>query len=347
MADITRYPVVRHIRGRPTTFVQHLRHGRVIHSGTGLSFWFMPLNAVLSEVPVDDRELPLLFHARTSDFQDVTVQASLTYRVAEPATAASRIDFSIDSVHGRWRATPLEQIANMLTEAAQQQALGLLATMRLATALVDSIAAVRKQIESGLAADQRLQQTGITIIGVRVVAIRPEPEVERSLQTPTREVIQQEADKATFERRALAVESERAISENEMQSQIELARREEQLVAQRGTNARREAEEKAAASGIATESEAAREQRLAEGRAQGIRVVGAAEGAAETARLAAYRDLQDGILLGLALRELAGNLPKISNLILTPDLLAPVLSKLATTATPAVVAPPRPAPRKS
>jgi len=329
MADITRYPVVRHLRARPTAYVQHLRHGKVIHSGTGLSFWFMPLNAVLSEVPVDERELPLLFHARTSDFQDLAVQATVTYRIEEPALTAGRIDFAIDSLTGRWRATPLEQIANMLTEAAQQQALVLLANTTLHGALGDGATAVREQIEAGLASDPRLGQTGINVIGVRVVAIRPEPEVERALQTPAREGVQQEADKATFERRARAVESERAISENEMQNQIELARREEQLVTQRGANAQREAEEKAAAGQISTEAEASREQRLAEARAQAIRLVGEAEGAAETARLSAYRDLQEGVLLGIALRELAGNLPKIGNLILTPDLLAPVLARLA------------------
>jgi regulator of protease activity HflC (stomatin/prohibitin superfamily) len=329
MADITRYPVVRHLRGRPTAYVQHLRHGKVIHAGTGLSFWFAPLNAVLSEVPVDDRELPLMFHARTSDFQDVAVQATVTYRIEEPALAAARIDFAIDSVHGRWRATPLEQIANMLIEGAQQQALGLLSTMTLAAALSDGVTAVRERIDSGLSADPRLGETGIKVIGVRVVAIRPEPEVERALQTPAREGVQQEADKATFERRALAVERERAISENEMQSQIELARREEQLVTQRGTNARRDAEEKAAASQVATEAEAARNQRLAEAQAQAVRVIGEAEGSAETARLGAYRDLQEGVLLGIALRELASNLPQISNLILTPDLIAPVLARIA------------------
>jgi hypothetical protein len=51
--------------------------------------------------------------------------------------------------------------------------------------------------------------------------------------------------------------------------------------------------------------------------------------------MAAYRDLQDGVLLGVALRELAANLPNISNLILTPDLLAPVLARLGTPATTA------------
>ena len=73
MADITRFPLARHLRGAPTQHVRHLRQGKLVHDGTGLSFFFRPLTAVLSEVPVDDRELPLLFHARTADFQDLTV----------------------------------------------------------------------------------------------------------------------------------------------------------------------------------------------------------------------------------------------------------------------------------
>jgi regulator of protease activity HflC (stomatin/prohibitin superfamily) len=328
MAEITRFPAIRHLRGTPTGWVQHLHRGKVAHAGTGLSFWFMPLSAVLSEVPVDDRPIPLVFHARTSDFQDVVAQASVTFRVHDPALATTRIDFSISSETGRWRSTPLEGLAGMLTEAAQEQALALLAGMTLTETLASGPAAVTDRLRSGLATDPRLTQTGISIVDVRVASVRPEPEVERALQTPTREQVQQEADKATFERRALAVERERAIGENELQTQIELARREEQLVAQRGANARRQAEEAAAAGRIQTAAEADREQRLAEARAQSIRVRGEAEGAAETARVGAYRGVSEGILLGLALRELASNLPRIGNLVLTPDLLTPVLARL-------------------
>lgn len=327
MAEITRLPLVRHLRGTPTGWVQHLRRGQAVHAGTGLSFWFMPLSAVLSEVPVDDRQVPLVFHCRTNDFQDVVVQASVTYRVHDPALAASRFDFSINSVNGKWRSTPLESLTGMLTEAAQEQALALIASMTLSEAMTNGLVVVAERIAAGLAGDPRLSQTGISIVDVHVASIRPEPEVERALQTPARESIQQEADRATFERRALAVERERAIGENELQTQIELARREEQLVAQRGANARCQAEEAAAAGKIQTKAEAERERRLGEARALSIRVRGEAEGAAETARVAAYRDVSEGILLGLALRELAGSLPKVSNLVLTPDLITPLLTR--------------------
>jgi regulator of protease activity HflC (stomatin/prohibitin superfamily) len=334
MADISRYPFVRHLRGTPTTHVRHLRRGTVAHEGVGLSFFFRPLAAVLAEVPVDDRELPLLFHARTADFQDLAVQATVTYRVTNPVLAGTRLDFGIDPNTGRWRGSPLEQLAGVLTESAQQHALDLVARQSLQDVLREGVGAVRNVVMVGTAADRRLGEIGISIVEVRVVALRPEPEMERALQTPTREQVQQDADKATFERRALAVERERAIAENELTTQVELARREEQLVGQRGQNARRTVEEKAAASEIETASQAARNQRLAEAKAAATRIVGEAEGAAETARLASYRDLDQAILLGLALKDLAGNLPAVDTLVLSPEMLTPLLTRLTANAGP-------------
>ncbi len=361
MADITRRVFLRHLRAAPTSWVQHTVRGSVKHEGVGHSFWYRPLTAVLSEVPVDDRELPLLFHARTSDFADVTVQATVTYRVSDPKLASARLDFSIDPHRGLGRGQPLDQIATLLAELAQQPALDLLARAPLTEALTAGIATVREAVSAALAADPRLTETGVSVVSARVVAIRPEPDLERALQTPTREAVQAEADRATFARRANAVEQERAIAENELQNKIELARREQQLVEQQGANVRRQAEldaeaalaaaqGAAAAELVAAHGQAEREQVAAvaeaertrlvaaaeadasrardEARAVGVRAVGLAEGDAETAKLAAYRDLPAAVLQTLALRELAGNLPEIGQLTVTPDTVTNLLERL-------------------
>lgn len=337
MADIRSYPLTRHLRGAPTAHVRHVRRGKLAHGGTGLSFFFRPLSAVLSEVPVDDRELPLLFHARTADFQDLAVQASVTFRVTDPATACARIDFSIDPDTGRWRGTPLEQVAGLLTETAQQQVLSMIATTRLAGVLSDGLGQIRDRMLQGLTADPRLAETGIAVIGARVVAVSPEPEVEKALRTPAREEIQQDADRASYERRALAVERERAIAENELHNQIELARREEELIAQRGANTRRQAEDAAAASRVEAGAQADKERLLATARAEGHRALGEAKAAGEAARVAAYGQLSEPGLLALAAKDLAGSLPQIGTLVLTPDLLGSLLARLTTgvTAVPA------------
>ncbi|MDR6979959.1 regulator of protease activity HflC (stomatin/prohibitin superfamily) [Streptomyces sp. 3330] len=301
MADITRRLGWRHLRGAPTAHVRHHRSGKLAHDGPGLSFWFRALSAALSEVPVDDRELAMTFHARTVDFQDVAVQATVTYRISDPAVAAARLDFSIDPDTGVWRSAPLEQLGTLLTETAQQHALDVLARTSLASALVDGVTSVRERVAAGLAAEPRLPATGIEIVAVRVVALRPEPEVERALRTPARELIQQEADRATYERRAVAVERERTIAENELASKIELARREEQLVEQRGTNTRREAEESAAADKVRAEAEATRTVRLAE--AEAARSVKLAE--AEAAKQVQLADAEAQRTERLTLAEAA------------------------------------------
>jgi regulator of protease activity HflC (stomatin/prohibitin superfamily) len=340
MADVTRRLFLRHLRGSPTTWVQHRVRGKVRHEGIGQSFWYRALTAVVSEVPVDDRELPLLFHARTSDFADVTVQATVTYRISEPAAAASRLDFSIDPARGVWRAQPLDQVATLLAELAQQPALDLIARMALTEALTTGIAPVRETVSAALESDRRLTEIGVAVVSARVVAIRPEPDLDRALQTPTREAVQREADRATYARRAGAVEQERAIAENELQNKIELARREQQLVEQHGANARRKVELDSAAQEVATNAAAERarvtasaeadaDRVRAEARAAGVRAVGLAEGDAEAARLAAYRDMPAAVLQALTLKEFAGQLPEIGQLTVTPDVVTGLIEKLS------------------
>ena len=85
--------------------------------------------------------------------------------------------------------------------------------------------------------------------------------------------MQEEADEAAFRRRAQAVDKERAIQENELANQIELAKRETQLIEQRGTNARREATEKAEADRIAVESKAAQSRMESAARAEALTAV--------------------------------------------------------------------------
>ncbi|WP_242511322.1 SPFH domain-containing protein [Pengzhenrongella frigida] len=319
---------MRHLRTATTSHVLHLNAGRVRHTGAGLAFWFRPLSAVISEIPVDDRELPMVAHARTADFQDVAVQVTVSFRFADPALVAGRLDFAIDPDSGVWTGTPLEQVAHILTELATGQVMDAMATMTLREAVVAGGGALRLTITEGLQADERLASTGIAVLGARVRSVRADADMERFLQTPAREQAQTEADKSTFERRALAVESERAIAENELANRIELAVREQVLVTQEGTNARTRAEEAAAAALIAANGAAERQGLVAEADAHSARVVGEAQAAAEAARVAAYAGVDSTVLATIAVRDLAGHLPNIANLTITPDLVTGVLAGL-------------------
>ena len=329
MADITTFPVVRHLRAEPTSHVLQYRRGALRREGPGLAFWFRAIDTAVAEVPIDDRELPFLFHARSADFQELTVQGAITYRLADPLRVADRIDFTIELTRGTWRQSPLEQVAALLTQLAQQFVIDDLARRDLRTTLAAGVAPIRDRIAGGLASEEALQDLGVDIVAVRVAAVMPTVELEKALRQPTREAIQQQADEATFARRAMAVEKERAIAENELANRVELARREQQLVAQEGANARRREEEDAAAQRIAAEAADERARLNARREADTIDLVEAARLRAERERARIEPDVPPNVLLAVALRELAGQLGQIDHLTVTPDLLAPLVRRAA------------------
>jgi regulator of protease activity HflC (stomatin/prohibitin superfamily) len=328
MAQITYLPFARHLRSDPSNHVLHYRRGSLARSGRGLSFWFLPLTASVAEIPCDDRDLAFLFHGRTSDFQDVTTQGVITYRVGNPETLAGRVDFSIDLARGIWRHTPLEQIAQMLSQLAQQFAWDYLVHTPLRGVLAEGMVHVCDRIRAGFDAHAALKEMGLEIVSIRVSGVAPTSDLEKALQTPTREAIQQQADEATFQRRALAVEKERAIQENELQNRIELSKREELLIAQQGQNGKRLAREKAEADAIEAEALAARQRIESDAKADGIRTVEQARVEAERERMGVYRDLPVPVLMGLAARKLAEKLQRIDHLNVGADMFGSALADL-------------------
>src|SRR5262245_61952644 len=120
MATMYHCGLVRHLRSGPNYHILHYHGGKLVRSGRGLSFWFMPLSASIAEIPCDDRDQPFLFHGRSRDFQDVTVQGTITFRVESPEDLARRVDFSIDVRSGAYLKTPLEQLSELLSQLAQQ-----------------------------------------------------------------------------------------------------------------------------------------------------------------------------------------------------------------------------------
>ncbi|MFT4028728.1 MAG: SPFH domain-containing protein [Protaetiibacter sp.] len=326
MASIRVFPFAHHLRSTPSMYVIHSKRGEVRHAGAGAAFFFRPLGAAISEVPIAESELSLVFAARTSDFQQATVQATVTYRFREPEVAASRIDFSIDPYHGGWIGSPLAQVGSRITELAQQYATEHISAVPLVELLRSGTPTVRSVTASGLAEDARLAETSVEVIAVRIVSIRPDADTERALEAPVREQVQQAADAAGYERRALAVERERAIAENELQNKIELATREQQLVQQEGANAQRRATEEAATQLIAARASAERERVTATAHADTVRLAGEASAAAEAARLAANAGVPPEVLRAIALRELAQHMPPLSSLTVTPEILAALLA---------------------
>ena len=212
---------------------------------------------------------------------------------------------------------------------AQQYVIDELVRVELRQILADGVAPLRDRIANGLRAESTLTEIGLEIVAVRVAPLAPTGDVEKALQQPTREAIQQKADEATFARRALAVQKERAIGENELQNRIELARREEQLVAQAGANERRRAEEQAAAKRSRVRPPIHEERMAAElARPKRSKDGEAPDSTSSASAARSSPELGTQVLMALALRELAGQIGKIDHLTVTPELITPLLARL-------------------
>ncbi|AZO17460.1 band 7 protein [Mesorhizobium sp. M2A.F.Ca.ET.043.05.1.1] len=316
MATIRSLGFVAQLRSEASSHVIRYRNGREMQSGRGLVFWFVPETASIAELPMDDREMTLFVKGRSQDFQTVAVQGTIGWHVVDPARLAERVDFSIDLRTGKLRGEPIEKIQARIAGIANQAVQQYLGQAPVRALLDAGPAPLRERLQALVAADPALTDIGVAAVAVRLTNLTPTSELERALQTPTFEALQQKADEATFQRRALAVEKERAIAENELANKTELARREKLLIAEEAENARNRATGAAEAQQIEAGAEAER-----------IRAIEGAKAEAERQHIAIYRDLPPAILLGLAAQQLAGKLDKIEHVNVTPDLLATVLGE--------------------
>ncbi len=316
MAQIRSFLFLRHLRADASAHVQHFRHGRRVRSGRGLAFWFWPQRGSLSEVPLDDRQLPFLLKGQSADYQDLTVQGDIVWRVADPERLCERIDFTIDLSSGQYIGQPIDQIDSVLVTLARGSVMAHLRQRGVRDVLELGVAPLQEAITAGIEGDEALTAMGLELVGVSIADIAPSSELARALQVPTFEGLQQKADEATFARRALAVDKERAIAENELSNKIELAARRKDLIAREDENARSRAVAEAEATRIGAEAEAGR-----------IRVVDQARADMERARIGVYADIPPMVLMAIAAQEFAGKLERIDELTITPDLLSGLMGQ--------------------
>jgi regulator of protease activity HflC (stomatin/prohibitin superfamily) len=361
MAQITRYPMLAHLRSEPNQFILHYSSGRITREGPGTSYWFRPLSAAVAQVPVDDCSATFLLAERSADFQEVSVQCTVVYRFNDPRLAASRINFSLSLINGNWIEDPLERVARLWNQRARPAVRAYLAKVPVAEAIRTGPALLGHSLGQALADDPELAAMGLRLISVQVDQVTATPEVRKALETPTREAIQQKADEAVFERRALAVEKERAIKQNELSTEIDLARRQDELIRQQGRNTLREVESNTAAERakldadlarqklitengvnelkLKTEAEASAKKAMADAEATSTQLVGNAnaqsrramldaETEAEIRSLEAWKNISPDVVAALGFKALSEKITKIGDVHLTPDLVGDWIGKL-------------------
>src|SRR5262249_33415159 len=70
--------------------------GRVVREGKGLAFFYWKHNTQIVAVPTTSVDANLVFNEVTRNFQAVTIQGQLTYRISDPNRAAELLNFTVD-----------------------------------------------------------------------------------------------------------------------------------------------------------------------------------------------------------------------------------------------------------
>src|SRR5512136_330526 len=333
---------IKFIKVQPTTYLLQYRGGKIVREGMGLSFFYYAPTTSLVTVPVVSTDTPFIFQETTADFQTVTIQGQVTYRVSEPKQLASLLNYTLKPDGETYVSEDPEKLPERVIHVINVLARAELQKLPLREAIRASDEVVTA-VKAGLVASQEIASLGLEVLGLSILAIKPTPETARALEAETRENLFREADEAIYARRNAAVEQERAIKENELNTEIAVENkkrqiRETQMEAEKSVQQKmRELHEAEMATKIALEeknrelvvlaSENARQE--ADAKAYGISaVMGAlAKTDAKTLQAIASVGMNPGQLVANAFKDLAENADKIGQLNISPELLRELMSR--------------------
>ncbi|MBL7745520.1 MAG: hypothetical protein JNN00_18765 [Chitinophagaceae bacterium] len=330
---------IKYIKFDTMTHVIVFKNGKVSKEGRGLSFFYFAPSTSISAVPVGSNNLPFIFSETTRDYQAVSIQGQITYKISNPKQLAELLDFTIND-RGLYKKDDTEKLNQRIINEAQTATSSFIHELGLKEA-IRSAKAIESRISEGVMSSTAIAQLGIEILGVSILAVKATPEMARALETETREKLQQEADQAIYERRNFAVEQERKIKESELNTEIAVEEKKKQIAEkqmeaeiQQAENNRKLREMKVQAD-ISVENQ---RKQLIDQKTANERKEAETQGFVLETTLKPYKDLDWKTIMALsnnsdakmniamAFRQLAENAEKIGTLNITPELLDTLLN---------------------
>ena len=326
---------INYIKFDSMNYVIHYQNGKIKKEGRGLSFFYFSPNASIVSIPVQSNDFQFVFNETTKDYQEVTIQGQVTYKIVQPKQLAETLDFTVNSKK-QYLKSDYEKIQQRIINEAQTASASIIQKLSLKEAL-RQLEGIENEIFTSVQDSKAVKMLGLEILSVNVLGVSPNPEMARALEAQTRESLQKEADQAVYERRNFAVEQERIIKESELNTEIAVEEKQKQIVEKKmETDVVKQENEQKLNEMNMTSSISLEEQKKA---LIDIQVTNEKKEAdvkeyVLNANLKPYKELDWKTLMAisnngndpsnniaLAFRELAENADKIGNLNISPDLL--------------------------
>jgi hypothetical protein len=316
---------VRYVKFPPTTFAVQFVGGRVRREGTGLSFFYFAPSSTIVAVPVGSTDVPFIFQETTADFQAVTVQGHLTFRVTDPRKLAALLDYSVRP-NGAYATDDPDKLPLRVTHAAQTAMRAEVQGRPLRAALVEADA-IAQRVLAALTASPAVEALGVQVQSFALLAVRPVPETAKALEAEARERLLREADDALYARRNNAVEQERKIRENELNTEVAVQAKQREIEETRLTG--QIALEEQRRQLVTTEAENSKTRADAQGYAVEATIRPLAALDTKALQVLSARSVDPRLMVAMAFQEIAANATKVGNLNISPELLQTLLQNNA------------------
>jgi hypothetical protein len=344
---------IKYYKADASTFVILSSTGRIVKSGRGLSFFYNTVTSSIAAIPTNAQEAPFIFNLQTKDFQDVRIQGQLTFRVIDAVKISEILNFTLNKkAAGYVSEDPLRLndriirvVQGLIQNRVEQQSL---------REVLGSGSEILTSLKNILPTLESITSTGLEVLEISITAIKPNTETARALEAEAREAILKEADDAIYLRRISAVEQERSIKDAELQTDLSVQQKQQQIETDKLENMRvlmrsqAETERERITTNMAIKMEALKAEiaqeteklELVEARTYNQRIETNASAEAATKQAEAINVLSPATLealslgqmksdqlMALAMRTMAQNANKIGNLNFTPDILSQLLEK--------------------
>ena len=222
---------IRYKKFEPTEYVIKVKRGEVVQKGLGLSFFYNTLTTSMIVVPATAFDAPFAFDGiMTSDFQDVSVQGDISYTISDYERASRMVDFSYKNTKKENQtvlAEAKQKMAKRMINLAKVYATKFMSTRDVRTAMISGDA-LAEALRENLKQDMTMREFGLELISVSILGILAKPDTQKALEAATRDEILRQQDDAIYKRRNAAIEQERIVTENELNTEISIAEKEKE-----------------------------------------------------------------------------------------------------------------------
>ncbi|WP_088559838.1 SPFH domain-containing protein [Arboricoccus pini] len=294
-----------HVKANPSVYIIHFRNGKPVRQGAGLSFFYFAPNASLVSIPLETIDIPFMFQEVSQDFQEVTVQGQVTYRISEPVVLAGMMNFTLGPDRKAYLSEDPQKLSARVVTVVQVQVRNALQTMPLQDLLRRS-SELEISVRDAVGQAATFKTLGISLVDLSILAVKPNPDTGRALEANAREQILKQADDAVYVRRNAAIEQERAVKENELNTEIAIETkkrqiRDTQLEAERAELERRQEIEDQALTGKINLEERNRELTVL--RLENARKEADAKAYAISTTMAVFKDVDPKVLQALTIGQ--------------------------------------------